>query len=221
MLASLTHEIYAGSCTFSSPHSEHAFVEKVHYSPFRVAQSSHIPHTSSHETCSTLLDQVLLSILVYHTDGKGLIVALWLWVFLVSEHIQMHAKSTYLNFSVATEAPHWLLGFGKPSIDISHAGTGHAKSICLNFGVAKEFGGVTNMRFDDTNPVRTQSCTTSLWHRIPKKSRAAKRLSAVFFQHQLVPGWKPYIPKCICTCVYVCMCESVGFFACNHLTEYW
>lgn len=30
---------------------------------------------------------------------------------------------------------------------------GHAKSICLNFGVAREFGGVTNMRFDDTNPV--------------------------------------------------------------------
>ena len=29
---------------------------------------------------------------------------------------------------------------------------GHAKSICLNFGVAKEFGGWTNLRFDDTNP---------------------------------------------------------------------
>ncbi len=29
---------------------------------------------------------------------------------------------------------------------------GHAKSICLNFGVAEEFGGVTFLRFDDTNP---------------------------------------------------------------------
>ncbi len=29
---------------------------------------------------------------------------------------------------------------------------GHAKSICLNFGVALEFGGVCNLRFDDTNP---------------------------------------------------------------------
>jgi glutaminyl-tRNA synthetase len=29
---------------------------------------------------------------------------------------------------------------------------GHAKSICLNFGVAEEFGGVYNLRFDDTNP---------------------------------------------------------------------
>jgi glutaminyl-tRNA synthetase len=29
---------------------------------------------------------------------------------------------------------------------------GHAKSICLNFGVAAEFGGLCNLRFDDTNP---------------------------------------------------------------------
>lgn len=31
---------------------------------------------------------------------------------------------------------------------------GHAKSVCLNFGIAKEFGGVCNLRFDDTNPVK-------------------------------------------------------------------
>jgi glutaminyl-tRNA synthetase len=31
---------------------------------------------------------------------------------------------------------------------------GHAKSICLNFGVASEFGGTCNLRFDDTNPAR-------------------------------------------------------------------
>jgi len=30
---------------------------------------------------------------------------------------------------------------------------GHAKSICLNFGIAAEFGGTCNLRFDDTNPV--------------------------------------------------------------------
>ena len=30
---------------------------------------------------------------------------------------------------------------------------GHAKSICLNFGIAKEFGGTCNLRFDDTNPL--------------------------------------------------------------------
>jgi glutaminyl-tRNA synthetase len=31
---------------------------------------------------------------------------------------------------------------------------GHAKSICLNFGVAAEFGGTCNLRFDDTNPTK-------------------------------------------------------------------
>ena len=31
---------------------------------------------------------------------------------------------------------------------------GHAKSICLNFGVAREFGGTCNLRFDDTNPAK-------------------------------------------------------------------
>ena len=31
---------------------------------------------------------------------------------------------------------------------------GHAKSICLNFGIAREFGGACHLRFDDTNPVK-------------------------------------------------------------------
>lgn len=31
---------------------------------------------------------------------------------------------------------------------------GHAKSICLNFGLASKYGGKTNLRFDDTNPVK-------------------------------------------------------------------
>jgi glutaminyl-tRNA synthetase len=35
-----------------------------------------------------------------------------------------------------------------------HLHIGHAKSICLNFGIAREFGGVTNLRFDDTNPLK-------------------------------------------------------------------
>jgi glutaminyl-tRNA synthetase len=33
---------------------------------------------------------------------------------------------------------------------------GHAKSICLNFGLAAEFGGKTNLRFDDTNPEKEE-----------------------------------------------------------------
>jgi glutaminyl-tRNA synthetase len=34
---------------------------------------------------------------------------------------------------------------------------GHAKSICLNFGIAQEFGGKTNLRFDDTNPSKEEN----------------------------------------------------------------
>jgi glutaminyl-tRNA synthetase len=33
---------------------------------------------------------------------------------------------------------------------------GHAKSICLNFGVAEEFGGYCTLRFDDTNPTKEE-----------------------------------------------------------------
>src|SRR5215471_1945701 len=31
---------------------------------------------------------------------------------------------------------------------------GHAKSICLNFGIANEYAGTCNLRFDDTNPLK-------------------------------------------------------------------
>jgi len=34
---------------------------------------------------------------------------------------------------------------------------GHAKSICLNFGIAEEFGGLCNLRFDDTNPTKEEA----------------------------------------------------------------
>jgi glutaminyl-tRNA synthetase len=33
---------------------------------------------------------------------------------------------------------------------------GHAKSICLNFGIAQEFGGRCHLRFDDTNPIKEE-----------------------------------------------------------------
>jgi len=33
---------------------------------------------------------------------------------------------------------------------------GHAKSICLNFGIAEKYGGKTNLRFDDTNPLKEE-----------------------------------------------------------------
>src|SRR5207344_2651760 len=33
---------------------------------------------------------------------------------------------------------------------------GHAKSICLNFGLAVDYGGTCNLRFDDTNPAKEE-----------------------------------------------------------------
>src|SRR6478672_949450 len=33
---------------------------------------------------------------------------------------------------------------------------GHAKSICLNFGIAREFGGRCHLRMDDTNPIKEE-----------------------------------------------------------------
>jgi len=34
---------------------------------------------------------------------------------------------------------------------------GHAKSICLNFGIARDYGGLCNLRFDDTNPTKEEA----------------------------------------------------------------
>ena len=34
---------------------------------------------------------------------------------------------------------------------------GHAKAICLNFGIAKTFEGVCHLRFDDTNPLKEET----------------------------------------------------------------
>ena len=41
---------------------------------------------------------------------------------------------------------------------------GHAKSICLNFGLAAEFGGKTNLRFDDTNPEKEETGVRRFHH---------------------------------------------------------
>jgi len=38
---------------------------------------------------------------------------------------------------------------------------GHAKAICLNFGLAREFNGLCNLRFDDTNPIKEETGKTA------------------------------------------------------------
>src|SRR5687767_10654465 len=61
----------------------------------------------------------------------------------IREMVAEDAASNRFGRPVATRFPPEPNGF--PHI-------GHVKSICLNFGVATEFSGVCNLRFDDTNP---------------------------------------------------------------------
>ena len=59
---------------------------------------------------------------------------------------------------------------------------GHAKSICINFGLAQKYGGKCNLRFDDTNPIeggrrvcRLDQATTSAGWASTGRSNAMRR----------------------------------------------
>ena len=54
----------------------------------------------------------------------------------------------------STKTAHVITRF--PPEPNGHLHIGHAKSICLNFGLAQEFGGVCHLRFDDTNPEKEE-----------------------------------------------------------------
>ncbi len=69
-------------------------------------------------------------------------------------------KSNFIRTIITEDlssGKHTTIGTRFPPEPNGYLHIGHAKSICLNFGLAREFGGTCNLRFDDTNPTKEET----------------------------------------------------------------